>query len=304
MRPLQSYDFAFISHLRLAGSCLLKAEELLYLPQWSKNLGLLEFLEPSKDTSPFPQLSDRLFKAWSLDSDAFPKLKGIRLSTRRSVTQQSLQYLNKLPVLIMLEITAAKEDWRHPGSLARELGWIYCKGAKALSPDDNHIEDEDDSGSQSQASLASHRCWQQLCLEIHRLDFGPPPIIAWKTDGTLVPRGFKIYSLLEMPAARMLQQPLLEDAPIMSSALASLTLGSDRIFTSDSEHGSRWRHMFFWRYWQDDVRYPKPSEGEAQEASQKPPATKRSDYAASASIRSRKKRKTGALGEVLSLFES
>ncbi|KAL1861815.1 hypothetical protein Daus18300_008631 [Diaporthe australafricana] len=304
LTPLQSYDFAFISHLRLAGSCLIKAEELLYLPRWSKNLGLLELLEPSNDKSPFPQLSDRLFKAWSLDSDSFPKLKGIRLSTRRSVTEQSLRCLTKLPALIMLEITAGKQDWEHSGSLARGLGWIYCKGAKALSHYDDDNGDVDDPDSQSQASLESHRCWQQLCMEIYRLDVGPSPTTAWNTHGTLKPSGYEIYSLLDLPASSMLQQPLLMGAPIMSSALASLTLGSDRTFTSNSEHVSRWRHIFFWRCWQDGIRYPKASEGDAQEACKKPPDTKRSDSAASGSIRSRKKRKTGSLGEMLSLFES
>ncbi|KAI3402038.1 hypothetical protein diail_4012, partial [Diaporthe ilicicola] len=300
LRPLQSHDFAFISHLRLAGSCLVKAEELLYLPQWSTNLGLLEVMEPSDENSPFPRLSDRLFKAWSLGNDPFPKLKGIRLRTRRSVTEQSLQYITQLPALTMLEVTAGKVDWEHPGSLARDLGWIYCNRAKALTQDDDgDDEDDGDPGTQHQTSLESHRCWLELCQAVWMLDIGPPPIIDFRNHGTLVSHGFDIYNLLEMPALKMLQQSLLRGAPPSSSALASLTMGSDRSFISNP----RSKHMFFWRYWQDGVRYPKPSKGKAKEASRKPPTTGRPDSAASGTIRSRKKRETGSLGEALSLLE-
>ncbi|KKY33772.1 putative cbs domain-containing protein [Diaporthe ampelina] len=145
LTPLQSRNFAFISHLRLAGSCLIKAEELLYLPQWSKNLGVLELMEPSDCEAPFPRLSDRLFKAWSLSDDPFPKLKGIGLSTHSSITEQSLQYLTQFPALIMLDITAAKQDWTQPDSLANAFGWIYCNWAEAPRwHDDDNDDDERD----------------------------------------------------------------------------------------------------------------------------------------------------------------
>ncbi|KAG6357949.1 hypothetical protein INS49_013832 [Diaporthe citri] len=142
LAPLQSTDFTFISHLRLAGSCLIKVEELLYLPRWSKNLGLLELMEPMDNETPFPRLNDRVFKAWSLHDDPFPKLKGIGISTHSSITEQSLQYFTQFPALIMLDITAGRADWTRSESLANALGWIYCNWAEVQ----RWYNDDDDEG--------------------------------------------------------------------------------------------------------------------------------------------------------------
>ncbi|KAK2609761.1 hypothetical protein N8I77_003247 [Diaporthe amygdali] len=294
LKPLQSHDFAFISHLRIAGSCLVKAEELLYLPRWCKNLGLLELVEPSNSKTPFPRLSDRLIKAWSLDGDSFPKLKGIRLSTHRSITERSLQHLTQFPALTMLDITAGKQEWVHSKSLARALGWVHCDWIEAVTCDD----DRDD-----EVSLESHQCWLQLSLKIHRLLVGPTRPIDLSAPRNV--RRLDIYSILDMPALRMLQQPRLADAPLSSNAMASLTLGEDSEFLTEVRGSLREERKFFWRYWQDDFRFPLPSEEQGQKsASQKsPPVTERPYPSSAATIRSRKKRKAVNLSEALSQFK-
>lgn len=301
LAPLQSPDFTFISHLRLAGSCLIKAEELLYLPRWSKNLGLLELMEPSDDETPFPRLNDRVFKAWSQHDDPFPRLKGIVLSTRSSITEQSLQYLTQFPALIMLDITAEEQDWKRSKSLANALGWIYCDTAEALrwyADDDN----EGDPDVVPEVSVTSPKSWMRLSLGLDTLDIGPLPVFLQNSSGNSESHGFKLHNLLEMPASKMLQQGDLDRELPWSSAFASLTLGRDRKFIHG--HTRSKERVFFWRYWQDGVRHPIPSGKQDQGASQKPPSSKeRPHKSAPAVIRSSKKRSASSISDVLSHFE-
>ncbi|KAI7772953.1 hypothetical protein LA080_012897 [Diaporthe eres] len=301
LAPLQSPGFTFISHLRLAGSCLIKAEELLYLPRWSKNLGLLELLEPSDDGTPFPRLNDRVFKAWSLHDEPFPRLKGIGLSTHNSITEQCLQYLTQFPALIMLDITAGKQDWRRPKSLANALGWIYCNRAEAQRWYDDD-DDEGDPDAVPEVRVTSHKSWMRLSLGLDTLDIGPPLVIAQNSSGNSECHGFKLHNLLDMPASKMLQQgDLIRELP-WSSALASLTLGRDQKLIRSHRSSSSEERMFFWRYWQGGIRHPAP-EKKAQGASQKTPSTGRSDKSAPAVIRSIKKRSASSISDALSHFE-
>lgn len=301
LAPLQSTSFTFISHLRLAGSCLIKAEELLYLPQWSKNLGLLELMEPSDDETPFPRLNDRVFRAWSEHDDPFPRLKGIGLSTHSSITEESLRYLTQFPALIMLDITAGYHDWKCSKFLANTLGWIYCNKTEAQCWHDDD-DDEGDPDAVPEASVTSHKSWMRLSLGLDKLDTGPPPVIAQKSPGNSACHGFKLHNLLEMPASKMLQQgDFIRELP-WSSALASLTLGQDRkLIRSD---GSSWlERVFFWRYWQDGVRHPAPKKKDQGASKKTPFSTGRPDKSAPAVIRSSKKRSAGSISDVLSHFE-
>lgn len=304
LTPLQSRDFAFISHLRIAGPCLIKAEELLYLPQWSKNLGLLELMEPDDSDTPFPRPSDRLFKAWSLYDKPFPKLKGIRTSTHNSVTQQSLQYLTRFPALIMLDISAGKRDWTWSESLADSLGWIHCNWAEARRWYDND-DDEGDPDFEPEVSVTSHKSWMRLCLGLDLLDVGPPPVIARNEPGNVESHGFKLHNLLDMPASKMLQQAELVGKLPWSSALASLTLGSDRGLIRSHRLSSPEKRMIFWRYWQRGRRYPMPSEKQDQRVSQKPrSSTERPAKPTPAIIRSSKKRSASSISDTLSHFQT
>jgi hypothetical protein len=300
LAPLQSHNFAFISHLRIAGSCLVKAQELLYLPQWAKNLGLLELIEPSDDGAPFPRLSDRLLKAWSLHDAPFPRLKGIRLSTHSSITKQSLQYLTQFPALIMLDITSEKQTWAHSNSLANALGWIYCNRAEA----ERWVEDEDDDKGDlvPEVSLASNKNWVRLSIKTDQLDTESQGGIARESIETSGSHGFKVFNLLELPASKMLQQAYVMIDPPWSGALASLTLGRDRdLIIRRGRHSPR--RIFFWRYWQDEVRYPLPSKGKGQEAFQKLPSTTERRHKSGATvIRSSKKRSAASISDVLSHF--
>lgn len=301
LAPLQSHNFAFISHLRIAGTCLIKAEELLHLPKWANNLGLLELIEPSDEGAPFPRLSDRLFKAWSLHDVPFPKLKGIRLSTHSSITKHSLQYLTQFPALVMLDITSEKKTWVHPKSLASTLGWIYCDWAKA----ETSVEDEDDDVKADIApeiSLTSLRNWMQLSLRIDQLYIEPQDGMARENIETTEAHGFKTYNWLELPSSKLLQQAYITLDPPWCSALASLTLGRDRDLIRRRHYSHK--RMIFWRYWQDGVRYPLPSEQKGKEVSQKPPSvTERRDKSGAAVIRSSKKRSAASISDVLSHFE-
>lgn len=306
LAPLQSQDFTFISHLRLAGSCLIKAEELLYLPQWSKNLGLLELLEPSDPDTPFPRLSDRLFRAWSLHDDPFPKLKGIVISTHGSITAQSLRYLTQFPALIMLDITAGKRDWTHANSksLAEGLGWIHCNCAEAQSWN-VHNDDEGDPEVEAEVGVKSHKDWMRLSMRLDVPDVATSTIPStWESTLSTMFQCFKFHNFLQMPASKMLrlQEDLSRRTP-SSSALASLILGQDQKLILRHRPAFPQARMFFWRYWEDGVRYPIPAE-KSQGATQKTsPSTERSEKPASAIIRSSKKRPASSISDVLSQFE-
>lgn len=306
MAPLQSHDFAFISHLRIAGSCLIKSEELLYLPQWANNLGLLEFIEPSHVGEPFPRLSDRLFKAWSLHDIPFPLLKGIRLSTHNPlITEQSLQYFTQFPALIMLDIMFEKQARKHSRSLARALGWIYCDYAEAERWSCEE-EDHDKGDIIPEVGQTCHKDWMRLSLGVDELDFETRDAPAHESVGTVASHGLKVYSRLELPASKMLQQANVTPEPPWSRALASLTLGRDRRLIRQRHYSSNNKRIFFWRYWQDGVKYPLPSRPKSQEAPQKPhPAdsvTEGRDRNDAAVIRSSKKRSAASISDVLSHF--
>ena len=263
-------------------------------------------MEPSDCETPFPRLSDRLFKAWSLSDDPFPKLKGIGLSTHSSITEKSLQYLTQFPALIMLDITAAKQDWAQPDSLANAFGWIYCNWAEAPRwHDDDNDDDERDRDIVPVVSMKSHESWMRLCMGMDMLDIRPPRVIAQNNPRNTESHGFKIHNLLEMPATKMLQKSELMSELPWSSALASLTLGRDRKLIRSHQRSSPEERMFFWRYWQDGVKYPSPSKGEDQQAIQKPPpTTERPDKRpAPPIIRSSKKRSASSISDALSHFD-
>lgn len=301
LAPLQSHNFAFISHLRIAGSCLIKSEELLYLPRWANNLGLLELIEPSDAGAPFPQLSDRLFKAWSLHDIPFPRLKGVRLASHSSVTKQSLQYLAQFPALLMLDVTSERRTWAGSKSLANAHGWIYCNWAEAGPWVDG--EDNDDQGDIGpEVSLTSHKDWMRLSLEIDLLCVEPPNGIAREDVQSIPTHGFKIYNWLELPASKILQEAhIVRDPPWSGGALASLSLGRDRHLIRQRPYSSK--RIFFWRYWQDGVKYPLPSKAKGQEASQKPPAAAEPRGKAGAAVlRTSKKRSAASISDVLSRF--
>lgn len=305
MAPLQSHNFAFISHLRIAGPCLIKSEELLYLPQWAKNLGLLEFIEPSRVGAPFPRLSDRLFKAWSLHDVPFPQLKGIRISTQSPlITKESLQYFTRFPEVIMLDIMSEKRAWTHSKSLANALGWIHCDWVEAERW--AHGEGDGDKGDIApELGQPSHKDWIQLSLGIERLYFDPRHGVAHDNIETVANNGFKVYKQLGLPASKMLQQAYSMPEPSWSCALASLTLGQDLHLIRQKHCSSK--RIFFWRYWQDGVKYPLPSNSNGQEASSKPHSadsvTRRRDRTDAAAIRSSKKRSAASISDVLSHFE-
>ncbi|KAG8157709.1 hypothetical protein KVR01_012371 [Diaporthe batatas] len=294
--PLQSHNFAFISHLRIAGSCLIKSEELLYLPQWAKNLGLLEFIEPSHVGEPFPRLSDRLFKAWSLHDTPFPQLKGIRLSTHSPlVTKQSLQYFTQFPALIMLDIMSEQRAWTHSKPLASALGWIYCDWVEAERW--AHEEDDHDKGNMTPGIVnqTSHRDWVRLSLGIDRLYSDPRGGIGHGNVENAANNGFKIYNRLELPALQMLQHAYIMPEPPWSCALASLALGRDVHLIRQKHYSSK--RIFFWRYWQDGVKHPLPSKPQSADS-----VAERRDRTDAAVIRSSKKRSAASISDVLSRF--
>lgn len=259
-------------------------------------------MEPADEETPFPRLNDRVFKAWSLHDDPFPKLKGIGLSTHSSITEQSLQYLTQFPALILLDITAGKQDWESSKYLADSLGWIHCNRAEAERWYDED-DDEGDPDVEPETSVTSHESWMRLSLGLDVLDIGPPPVIAQSRPGNSESHGFQLHNLLEMPASKMLQQADGIRKLPWSSAFASLTLGQDRKLIRRHRRLAAEERLFFWRYWQGGVKHPRPSKAKDQGASHRSPSTERPDKSASAIIRSSKKRSSSSISDVLSQFE-
>lgn len=126
LQPLQSTGtFHFISHIRIAGACHIKSQDLLLL-SGLKNLGVLEIIEPSDEVQPFPRVSDRLVRTWSEEKDAFPKLSILRVCSYHDLTEHSLQYVTKLPALALFEVRGGLQDWQQSERCAAEQGWIAC----------------------------------------------------------------------------------------------------------------------------------------------------------------------------------
>lgn len=124
--PLKSKSFDFISHLRIDGSCLFKDTDLMLLST-VKNLGVLEIVEPDRANCHFPQVSDRLIKAWSLKEGVFPLLRVLRLWGYDSLTEQSVQYASAFPSLAVFDVVGTDSGWSHAVELGKDHGWD-CTG--------------------------------------------------------------------------------------------------------------------------------------------------------------------------------
>lgn len=129
--PLQpSGSLDFLSHIRIAGPCQIKTEELLQLTGL-KNLGVLEIMEPADEASPFPRVSDRILRSWSEEKDVFPKLVILKIHALYGFSENSLRYLNKFPALTLFEVGGRPREWQQSERLCAEVGWVHCDELRA-----------------------------------------------------------------------------------------------------------------------------------------------------------------------------
>lgn len=315
LKPLQSDSFAFISHLKIAGTCLAGSAELMQLPVLVKNLGVLEILEPSDSTLPFPQLSDRLVKGWSLHEDPFPKLKVLRIHTHDALSLQCLQYVTKFPALAMFEILIASMDLYstvYAKQLARDYGWIYAKG----SGSEHCHAGSGSANSQEGTSLENYQSWLGLARNISSK--------FWSTYADAGAQGYETYTVLEQPVLAALQEDFaLGDTHLPSSPFVSLTLGRGvETIYSISSRSLIAGTMFFWRYWDHSspdglVSQFAPAENAVIKPTPRKPTTKakpREEEEAGGDkrkaskpggpiMRPRKKFRVSSVGEALSLFQ-
>ncbi|PSR97738.1 hypothetical protein BD289DRAFT_479821 [Coniella lustricola] len=111
-QPLQTTaTFDFVTHLKIAGPCQIAARDLMVLPGMS-NLGVLEIAEPWSSDQPFPRVDDRMIKAWSCYDNPFPQLLVLCMSSIDSFTEECVRYLHKFPLLALLEVFARRQHWR------------------------------------------------------------------------------------------------------------------------------------------------------------------------------------------------
>lgn len=126
IRPLQpSSSFDFLSHVRIAGPCQIKTEELLLLTNL-KNLGVLEIIAPAHELDAFPDVSDRILRSWSEAEDPFPRLVVLKIHAHRHLSERSLRYLGRFPALAVFDIAGRSGEWEQAERLAAETGWMYC----------------------------------------------------------------------------------------------------------------------------------------------------------------------------------
>lgn len=123
LRPTGSFDF--LSHIRIAGPCQIKTEELLQLTSL-RNLGVLEVIEPADEFSPFPRVSDRIIRSWSEEKGVFPKLVVLKIYALYGFSERSLRYLNKFPALTLFEVGGRPREWQQSERLCAEVGWMHC----------------------------------------------------------------------------------------------------------------------------------------------------------------------------------
>lgn len=322
LKPLQSSSrFIFISHLRIAGSCLVKSTELMQLPGLVKNLGVLEIIEPSDSALAFPWLSDRLIKAWSLQEDPFPQLKVLTMHTNASLTEKCLRYVTQFPALASMEVLGAKQDWRNAEALARDHGWIPCRWTRApsLRIEPGHTSHPTDT------SLASPASWLSLAQRI-----GAKSSSTRAQSGAA---GYEIYAELEQPLPAALLGDLPVDEPrLPSRPFVSLMLGQGQGWDGAAIGASystppAMETFFFWRYWElgggdpaalaaqfapaeNAVRKPVPPEVVVQGMSQGEGERKRGrgngemqKEPGSGLMRPRKRNKTVNVGDALSQFQ-
>lgn len=128
LRPSDSLDF--LSHIRIAGPCQIKTEELLQLTSL-KNLGVLEIMEPADELSPFPRVSDRILRSWSEEENVFPKLVILKIYALYGFSENSLRYLNKFPALTLFEVGGRPREWQQSERLCAEIGWMHCDERRA-----------------------------------------------------------------------------------------------------------------------------------------------------------------------------
>lgn len=327
LKPLQTDSFAFISHLKIAGACQVESAELMQLPALVKNLGVLEILEPDDGTLPFPWLSDRLVKGWSLHEDPFPRLRVLRIHTYKALTLECLQYVTRFPALAMFELHIAAIAYyiSLPAKrLAEEYGWIHERWSR---PDDCYTGSGNGSGSgypQDGASIRDRFSWLGL---IKRISSKSRATTA-DADPDAGAQGYKAYVQLEQPVlAALRRENLARNGArlVPPSPFVSLTLGCDirTIGYRDFDPISRGT-MFFLRYWDHDgPDGPTPRFAPAANATIRPTPTlgkpttevkpgeeetgRRDKRALSRPgdpiMRPRKKLRGGSVGEALSQFQ-
>lgn len=127
LRPTRLFDF--IAHICIAGSCQVRTEQLLLLPNL-ENLGVLEIIAPVDDFAVFPKVSDRILRSWSEQRGAFPRLAILRIHASEHLSETCLKYLGGLPALAMFEVFGAAGKWDHSERLAAEAGWVPCRRDK------------------------------------------------------------------------------------------------------------------------------------------------------------------------------
>jgi hypothetical protein len=222
----------------------------MQLPALVKNLGLLEILEPSDSSLPFPQLSDRLVKGWSLHEDSFPRLRVLRIHTHDALTLECLQYVTRFPALAMFEVHIASRDTysaTQAKRLAGEYGWIYARWSEAYG-----CHTGSGSGSAyppEAASIGDRQSWLGLTKRIGSKSRATTA----DADADAGVQGYEAYAQLEQPVLTALRREdlALDGARLVPpSPFVSLTLGRDSkaigyLNPDPIVPGT----MFFWRYW-------------------------------------------------------
>ncbi|KUI58257.1 hypothetical protein VP1G_05540 [Cytospora mali] len=303
LKPLQSGSFAFISHLKIAGSCLITSTELIWLPRLVKNLGVLEIIQPTDSFLPFPRPSDRMIKAWTLQNDPFPMLKVLRIHTKCTLTEKCLEYVTKLRALAMFEVIGAVHDWQNAENLAEDHGWIFCQWRDASRCQIGRGQ----AYSRDGASTTRHLSWNGLAKRI-----GAKSRVTHVDAGV---QGYETYTQLEQPVLTALQGDFaLDDTHMPSMPFVSLTLGQNKQMIGAAYSATLTKDIFyFWRYWEHGN--PGASAGAqfapAQNATRMPIPTRTTDTAAertepslgSLILRPRKRARVGSIGEALSMLQ-
>ncbi|ROW00183.1 hypothetical protein VSDG_03502 [Cytospora chrysosperma] len=238
LKPLQSDSFAFISHLKIAGACQADSTELMQLPALVKNLGVLEIREPDDNSLPFPRLSDRLVRGWSLHEDPFPWLRVLKIYTHDALTLECLQYVTRFPALAMFELHIAAIDLysskiRAKG-LAKDYGWIYARWSDPYGSGSAYPP--------AGASIGDRQSWLGLARRIGSKSRA-------STADTYLDagaQGYEAYAQLEQPVLTALRR----EGLVAPSPFVSLTLGRDSKAIGLLSPGPEVPGtMFFWRYW-------------------------------------------------------
>lgn len=125
---LLSPNFDFIASLTISGPCHVPAAELLQLSQLP-NLGVLEIIASHTQAQSaqlpiaLPEISNSLFKSWSLQENPFPTLRSLRIWGPGLITQNVFRYLDKFPSLVLFDVLGAFDDWENASHLGSHFGW-------------------------------------------------------------------------------------------------------------------------------------------------------------------------------------